>query len=161
MKARKSLGVLSAVLIAGAVSSAYAGPGDRYDRDDRWSRSAYEHRNDYPRGQRYDDRRFQRGPVVVERTVRVERPVYVERHVVRRPPVRQVIVERPVYVDQAPVYHEPYGYGYPAARGSVSAGTVGGAIVGAIIGSQVGHGHSRAATTAAGAVIGGVLGSHW
>ncbi len=152
MNRSKMLGAIGVALIAGAVSSAYAGPGDRYDGH----RSAYEYR--HGEQARYYERR---GPVAVERHVTVVRPAYTERHVVvRRPPVREVIVERPVYVERAPVYHEPY-YDYPAARAKVSPGVVGGAIVGAIIGSQVGHGPNRAATTAAGAVIGGVIGSHW
>jgi uncharacterized protein YcfJ len=141
--------VLGVALIAGAVSSAHA--GDRYA--ERWSRSAYEYRYGNDR-QRYDDRRVQRRPVVIERTI--------ERRVVVRPPVREVIVERPVYVEHPGVYrHDPYAYGHAPGRAHVSPGTVGGAIVGAIIGSQVGHGPNRAATAAAGAVIGGVIGSRW
>ena len=158
MNASKIVGAVSAMLIAGAVSSAYADPGARYATNDRWARSGYEY-SQYDRRPvtRYEDRR---GRVVVERTV-VERPVYAERRVVRRPPVREVVVERPVYVERAPVYHEPYGYGYPAGRAVVSPGAIGGAVVGAIIGSQVGYGPNRAATTAAGAVIGGVIGSQF
>ena len=153
----KLVGAVSAVLIAGAATSACADRGSRYDANDRWSNSAYGY-SQYDRrpAARYDHR----GRVVVERTVTVERPVYVERRVVRRP-VREVIVERPVYVERAPVYHAPQPYGYSTGRAVVSPGTVGGAVVGAIIGSQVGHGGNRAATTAAGAVIGGVIGSQF
>ena len=157
MNASKTVGAVGVALIAGAAASAYAGPGDRYDGYERWSRPGYEYRSGDR--SRYSERR---GPVAVERRVTVVRPAYTERHVVvRRPPVREVIVERPVYVERGRVYPEPYSHAYPPARTSVSPGAVGGAIVGAIIGSQVGHGPNRAASTAAGAVIGGVIGSQW